>query len=65
MSPSQQEANKIIARRLADEVFSQGNMQAFDEIFAEVYVNHNMPVPGIPGTKEGLRQDRDPFPPHR
>ncbi len=56
MSQSQQEANKVIARRLADEVFSQGDMRTFDEIFADTYVNHNMPVPGIPGTKEGFRQ---------
>jgi steroid delta-isomerase-like uncharacterized protein len=51
-----QEANKVVARRLAEEVFSRGNMRTFDEIFAESYVNHNMPVPGIPGTKEGFRQ---------
>lgn len=48
--------NRVVARRLAEEVFSQGNMQTFDEIFAENYVNHNMPVPGIPGTKAGFKQ---------
>jgi steroid delta-isomerase-like uncharacterized protein len=41
---------------LAEEVFSQGNMQTFDAIFADTYANHNMPVPGIPGTKKGFRQ---------
>jgi steroid delta-isomerase-like uncharacterized protein len=50
------EANKAVARRLAGEVFSQGDMKAFDEIVAEDYVNHSIPVPGIPGTKEGFRQ---------
>jgi len=50
------EANKAVARRLADEVFSQGNMKTFDEIFADRYVNHTMPVPGIPGTKAGFQQ---------
>ena len=50
------EANKRVARRLADEVFSQGNMQTFDEIIAAHYVNHHMPVPGVPGTKDGFRQ---------
>lgn len=55
MSSSQQEANKIIARRLAEEVFSQGMMRTFGEILAETYLNHNIPVPGIPGTKEGFR----------
>lgn len=56
-SPSHlQEANNPVARRLADEVFSRGDMRTFDEIFAENYVNHNMPVPGVPGTKKGFRQ---------
>ena len=50
------QSNKIVARRLADEVFSQGNMRTFDEIFAEAYVNHTMPVPGVPGTKAGFKQ---------
>jgi predicted SnoaL-like aldol condensation-catalyzing enzyme len=51
-----QETNKVVGRRLAEEVFSQGNMQTFDAIFADTYANHNMPVPGIPGTKKGFRQ---------
>lgn len=45
---------KDVARRLAEEVFSRGDMRTFDEIFAESYRNHNMPVPDIPGTKEGF-----------
>ena len=44
-----------IATRLAREVFSKGDMEAFDEIVADRYVNHNIPVPGIPGTKAGFR----------
>jgi steroid delta-isomerase-like uncharacterized protein len=60
------DANKRVARRLADEVFSAGNMRTLDEILATGYVNHNMPVPGIPGTKEGFRRivaaTRDAFP---
>src|SRR5262245_4693963 len=51
-----QEADVSTARRLAQEVFSKGNMQAFDEIFSDRYVNHNIPVPGIPGTKAGFRE---------
>jgi steroid delta-isomerase-like uncharacterized protein len=31
-------------------------MLAFDELIADGYVNHNMPVPEIPGTKEGFRE---------
>ena len=50
------EANKLIAQRLVDEIFGKGDMRAFDELFADNYVNHNMPVPSIPGTKEGFRQ---------
>jgi steroid delta-isomerase-like uncharacterized protein len=50
------EANKVVARRLAEEVFSQGNMRTFDEIFSDRYVNHTMPVPGVPGTRDGFRQ---------
>jgi steroid delta-isomerase-like uncharacterized protein len=49
-------ANKNVARRLASDVFSKGDLDAYDEIFADDYVNHNIPVPGIPGTKEGFRQ---------
>ncbi len=31
-------------------------MKAFDELLSDDYVNHNIPVPGIPGTKAGFRQ---------
>jgi len=41
-------------------------MKTFDEIFADQYVNHTMPVPGVPGTKAGFRQvvlaTREAFP---
>lgn len=47
---------KKVARHLAEEVFSAGNMDTFDRIIARDYVNHNMPVPNIPGTKDGFRQ---------
>jgi steroid delta-isomerase-like uncharacterized protein len=50
------QTNKDVARRLADEVFSNGNMRTFDEIFDDAYVNHTMPVPGMPGTKDGFKQ---------
>jgi steroid delta-isomerase-like uncharacterized protein len=58
--------HKDLARRLAEEVLSQGNMATFDDIVADDYVNHNIPVPGVPGTKAGFRQlvaaTRDAFP---
>jgi hypothetical protein len=56
MSAQTREANKKIAGRLAEEVFSKGKMKVFDEIFADNYVMHNMPVANIPGTKEGFRK---------
>jgi predicted ester cyclase len=51
-----QHGTKAVARRLAEQVFSQGDLDVFDEIFADTYVNHNIPVPGIPGTKDGFRE---------
>jgi steroid delta-isomerase-like uncharacterized protein len=45
-----------VAMRLANEVFSGGNMKTFDAIIADSYLNHNMPVPNLPGTKDGFRQ---------
>lgn len=49
-------AIKQVASRLADDVLTNGDMDALDEILSEDYVNHHMPVPGIPGTKAGFRQ---------
>jgi steroid delta-isomerase-like uncharacterized protein len=51
-----QDANKDVAKRLANDIFSRGDMHAFDEIIADGYVNHHMPVPDVPGTKSGFRQ---------
>lgn len=47
---------KQVAMRLADDVFSEGDLETFEEIFSDQYVNHNMPVSGIPGTKAGFKQ---------
>jgi steroid delta-isomerase-like uncharacterized protein len=47
--------NKLVARRFAEDVLSSGDLEAFDELFADDYVNHNIPVPGIAGTKAGFR----------
>ncbi len=56
MSKQNVATNRKIAERLAEDVFSKGKMDVFDEIFSESYVMHNMPVPDIPGTKEGFRK---------
>jgi steroid delta-isomerase-like uncharacterized protein len=50
------EANKALARRLYDELASQGNLSLADEIVAEDFVDHNPPGPGIPPGREGLKQ---------
>lgn len=50
------QATKDVALRLARDVFSSGDLDAFEELFAEDYVNHNIPVPGIAGTKDGFRE---------
>ena len=55
MSTAQQ-SMKTVAIRLAGEVLSQGDLDVFDELFADEYVNHNIPVPDIPGTKDGFRE---------
>src|SRR5215813_1990482 len=55
MSTAQQ-SMKTVAIRLAAEVLSQGDLDVFDELFADEYVNHNIPVPDIPGTKDGFRE---------
>jgi steroid delta-isomerase-like uncharacterized protein len=48
--------NKAAARRLAEDVFTRGDMDVFEELLSDDYLNHNIPVPGIPGTKDGFRQ---------
>jgi steroid delta-isomerase-like uncharacterized protein len=58
--------NAEVARSLVDDIFNRGDMGVFDRLFTEDYVNHNMPVPDVPGTKEGFRRvilgTRDAFP---
>jgi predicted SnoaL-like aldol condensation-catalyzing enzyme len=56
MSKQTRETNKKVAESLAGEVFNKGRMVVFDVIFADSHVMHNMPVPDIPGTKEGFRE---------
>ena len=50
------ETNRAVARRFVAEVFNAGNAHAYDELVADDYVNHNPPVPGLPGTKAGFLQ---------
>jgi steroid delta-isomerase-like uncharacterized protein len=61
-----EERNRAIARRFVDEVFNRGNTKAYDELVADDYINHNPPVPGLPGSKVGFQEavilTRDAFP---
>jgi hypothetical protein len=40
--PSQQDNNKAIARRVLEEILSQGKFQVADEIYAKDFVNHGL-----------------------
>ena len=46
MRAAMSEENKAILRRVTDEVFTQGNLDVVDELFAPSYVLHD---PGVPG----------------
>lgn len=50
------EENKALSRRFYDEVFSQGNLAAVDEIVAADCVDHNPPGPGFASGAEGIKQ---------
>jgi steroid delta-isomerase-like uncharacterized protein len=49
------EENKALVRRFVDEVQSQGNIDALDEICSPEFVNHSAP-PGVPPNCEGVKQ---------
>jgi steroid delta-isomerase-like uncharacterized protein len=47
--------NINVFRRLVDELINNGNLAAFDELFAPDFVEHELP-PGVPQGREGTRQ---------
>src|SRR5215207_4416515 len=49
------EENKALVRRFVDEVQSQGNIDALDEICSPEFVNHSAP-PRVPTNCEGVKQ---------
>ena len=49
------EENKLIARRVLDELFDKGNLDAADELIHPDFVNHEAP-PNNPGGAEGLKE---------
>lgn len=46
--------NLEIARSVSEEVWGKGNAALIDELYAENFVDLN-PIPGVPGTREGLK----------
>jgi steroid delta-isomerase-like uncharacterized protein len=48
-----QDKNKVIARRVFEEILSQGKFQVADEIYAPDFVNHGVQ------TSVGLKEDQD------
>lgn len=53
-------SNSEVARLIIEEVWGKGNTDLIDEMYAENYVDLN-PVPGIPGTREGLKMQLAAF----
>src|ERR671910_2807992 len=49
------EENKVVVRRLIDEVYNQGNLNVADELLAAEYVDHTVP-PGKFAGGEGLKR---------
>jgi steroid delta-isomerase-like uncharacterized protein len=47
-------ANADVVRRVSDEVFLKGDLQAIDDLLAEDFLSHERPG-GLPGTREGYR----------
>jgi steroid delta-isomerase-like uncharacterized protein len=54
------EENKALVRRFVEEVQSEGNIEAVDELCSPEFVNHSAP-PGVPSNCEGIKQVMDMF----
>ena len=51
------EENKRISRRIAEEAFSQGNVDVIDELVADNFQNHDPSAPpDLPPGREGLKE---------
>lgn len=63
---SQEEENREIAKRMVEEVFDKGNLDAIDELVAEDFVDHDAPpgmvIRGPEGSKNMIRTFRKSFP---
>jgi steroid delta-isomerase-like uncharacterized protein len=49
------EENKAVVRRLIEEVWNNGNLDAIDELVASDHVDHDPGREGTPGGPEGMR----------
>ncbi len=56
------EYNKAIARRFSDEVWSEGDIDAVDELVAADLVWHNTEINGVEAFKQNLANFRTTFP---
>jgi steroid delta-isomerase-like uncharacterized protein len=54
------DANKIVSRRLVEEVFNQGKYDVIEEIIVPTFVNHD-PATGDVTGYEGVRQNIDGY----
>lgn len=52
---SAQEQNRVVVRRVIEEVINRGHWDAVDELFATNFTLHDGP-PGLPGGPEGAKQ---------
>jgi steroid delta-isomerase-like uncharacterized protein len=50
---SDEDRNKALLRRIYEELWSQGDLEAIPELVAENFVDHH-PLPGAPPGREGL-----------
>ena len=59
------EQNKVLVRRIVDEVWNRGKLEVVNETFAADYTEHNPrpgQEPGIEGYKGGVSMMRAAFP---
>lgn len=50
------EQNKAIVKELYAKLMGNGDMETADRLISEDYVDHRLPDPGLPKTREGLKQ---------
>jgi steroid delta-isomerase-like uncharacterized protein len=50
------EQNKALFRRFAEQLATQGNLSVIDELVALDFVEHEPLPPGVPASREGVKQ---------